>query len=451
MPKARANSKKAAPSTAKLAASADADKPLFEIDTTGSSSVRHALLADQAPAAARLRKGQSFKKPLRSELILAQRSNVPALSSKVVPSAEAQAKRVKAKLGKVDRATKEKLKRMTGRDGQGEGLWGLKSTGNREEAVSSAVRDAGKYDAWKAEQEAKGEDEDAAMKEVLAIHDPKTRPAPKAPTSLHSHPLLSTAQPRSVAIPHPGMSYNPAHDHHQALLASALVRYEAEEERDERGQDAKEALDEMRRLARGREAWEVYEEEVGSGEEDEELAIVDPEAQAYKELLKRRAAKRKTKVQRNTKLRVTAEMRDLADRRAMKKRIASVQHAKDVQAEILAAKNLSLEEKAAALKVRKARLAERGLARYRSGPSRVPDAPVTFQLGDELAENLRTLQPEGNLWKEWVNSGMRRGKVPVERANESKKGGKRGGRGHDKGHGMREFEKHAFKRFDSLS
>ncbi|EGU13354.1 putative membrane protein [Rhodotorula toruloides ATCC 204091] len=436
MPKARANSKKAAPSTAKLAASADADKPLFEIDTTGSSSVRHALLADQAPAAARLRKGQSFKKPLRSELILAQRSNVPALSSKVVPSAEAQAKRVKAKLGKVDRATKEKLKRMTGRDGQGEGLWGLKSTGNREEAVSGAVRDAGKYDAWKAEQEAKGEDEDAAMKEVLAIHDPKTRPAPK---------------PRSVAIPHPGMSYNPAHDHHQALLASALVRYEAEEERDERGQDAKEALDEMRRLARGREAWEVYEEEVGSGEEDEELAIVDPEAQAYKELLKRRAAKRKTKAQRNTKLRVTAEMRDLADRRAMKKRIASVQHAKDVQAEILAAKNLSLEEKAAALKARKARLAERGLARYRSGPSRVPAAPVTFQLGDELAENLRTLQPEGNLWKEWVNSGMRRGKVPVERANESKKGGKRGGRGHDKGHGMREFEKHAFKRFDSLS
>ncbi|KAJ8297219.1 putative membrane protein [Rhodotorula toruloides] len=436
MPKARANSKKAAPSTAKLAASADADKPLFEIDTTGSSSVRHTLLADQAPAAARLRKGQSFKKPLRSELILAQRSNVPALSSKVVPSAEAQAKRVKAKLGKVDRATKEKLKRMTGRDGQGEGLWGLKSTGDREEAVSGAVRDAGKYDAWKAEQEATGDDEDAAMKEVLAIHDPKTRPAPK---------------PRSVAIPHPGMSYNPAHDHHQALLASALVRYEAEEERDERGQDAKEALDEMRRLARGREAWEVYEEEVGSGEEDEELAIVDPEAQAYKELLKRRAAKRKTKAQRNTKLRVTAEMRDLADRRAMKKRIASVQHAKDVQAEILAAKNLSLEEKAAALKVRKARLAERGLARYRSGPSRVPDAPVTFQLGDELAENLRTLQPEGNLWKEWVNSGMRRGKVPVERANESKKGGKRGGRGHDKGHGMREFEKHAFKRFDSLS
>lgn len=474
MPKARANSKKAAPSTAKLAASADVDKPLFEIDTTGSSSVRHALLADQAPAAARLRKGQSFKKPLRSELILAQRSSVPALSSKAVPSAEAQARRVKAKLGKVDRATKEKLKRMTGRDGQGEGLWGLKSNGDREEAVSSAVKDAGKYDAWKAEQEAKGDDEDAAMKEVLAVHDPKTRPAPKvrlglsafalsrgaltasffskqAPTSLHSHPLLSTAQPRSVAIPHPGMSYNPAHDHHQALLASALVRYEAEEQRDERGQEAKEALDEMRRLAKGREAWEVYEEEVGSGEEDEELAIVDPEAQAYKELLKRRAAKRKTKAQRNTKLRVTAEMRELAERRAMKKRIASVQHAKDVQAEILAAKNLSLEEKAAALKARKARLEESGLARFRSGPSRVPDAPVTFQLGDELAENLRTLQPEGNLWKEWVNSGMRRGKVPVERANESKKGGKRGGRGHDKGHGMREYEKHAFKRFDTLS
>jgi nucleolar protein 53 len=158
-------------------------------------------------------------------------------------------------------------------------------------------------------------------------------------------------------------------------------------------------------------------------------------------LLKRRAAKRKTKAQRNTKLRVTEEARELALRREMKKRVASIQHVKDVDAEILATKELSLEEKAQLLKVRKDRLNSQGLTRFRSGPSRVPDAHVAFQLGDELAENLRTLQPEGNLWKEWVGSGMRRGKVPVERANESKKGGKRGGRGHDKHHKMKEVEK----------
>lgn len=178
MPKAqRANSKKAAPSSKRAQQAADADKPLFEVDTKGSSQVRHALLADQAPAAARLRKGASFRKPLRSDLILAQRSAVPALSSKVAPTADIQAKRAKAKLGAVDRATKEKLKRMTGRDGQGEGLWGIKS-GPGEEAVPSSVKEAGKYDAWTPAPKPDA-DEDAEMKKVLAVHSAKTRPVPK--------------------------------------------------------------------------------------------------------------------------------------------------------------------------------------------------------------------------------------------------------------------------------
>lgn len=253
--------------------------------------------------------------------------------------------------------------------------------------------------------------------------------------------LTTGSTPRSIPIPHPGTSYNPSHEHHQALLSRTLVAYTAAEARDIRGQDIKDAMDASRVLARGVEAWEAYADEVGSGEEDSDGGIVDPEAQAFKDLMKRRAAKRKTKQQRNNKLRVTEEARELALRREMKKRVASVQHVKDVDAEILATKELSLEEKAQILKVRKARLAEQGLTRFRSGPSRVPDASVAFQLGDELAENLRTLQPEGNLWKEWVGSGMRRGKVPVERANESKKGGKRGGRGHDKMHKYKEVEK----------
>ncbi|GAA6038664.1 hypothetical protein JCM8097_009473 [Rhodosporidiobolus ruineniae] len=445
MPKARANSKKAAPSTASLASKAEQEQPLFTVDTLGSAQVRHQLLADQAPGAARLRKGQSFKKPLRSDLILAQRSAVPALSSKVTPSADAHAKRVKAKLGNVDRKTKEKLKRLAGKDGQGQGLWGIKS-GDQGEAVTDAVKQSGRYDAWEKEAEEEG---DKAMKAHLALNDPARKPAPKAPSTLHNHQLLSSGSaPRSIPLPHPGSSYNPSHEHHQALLSSALDHHSAVEVREDRGKDIKEAMDASRVAARGVEVWEAYEDEVGSGESDEEMNIVDPEAQAVKDRMKKRAAKRKTQQQRNAKLRVAEEAFELAKRREMKKRVASVQHVKDVDAELLKAEELSLEEKALALKVRKARLAEQGLTRFRSGPSRVPDAPVTFQLGDELAENLRTLQPEGNLWKEWVSSGMRRGKVPVERANEGKRGGKRGGRGHDKNHKMREVEKFAWKRFE---
>ncbi|BGP44403.1 hypothetical protein JCM10450v2_000214 [Rhodotorula kratochvilovae] len=444
MPKHRANNKKAAPSTAQLDQSAQDSRPLFEIDTQGSSTVRHQLNADQGPAGSRLRKGQSFKKPLRSDLILAQRSSEPALTSRVVPSADAQAKRVKERLGKVDRATKDKLRRLAGKDGQGEGLRGVK-TGDKGEAVEN-VKDAGRYDAWAAAQKkAVDEDEDAAMQEILTNNHPKTKPAPKAPATLAKHAILEAAQHRAISIPHPGSSYNPSHEHHQALLASALEHCTAAELRDERGSAAKDAMDASRVSARGLETWEAYEEEVGSGESDAELQIVDPEAHAHKELLKRRAARRKTTKQRTTATRVAAEAHALAERRAMKKRIASVQHVRALDGGITAAENLSLEEKALALRARKVRLAERGLTRFRSGPSRVPDAPVSFQLGDELADNLRTLQPEGNLWKEWVNSGMRRGRVPVERANEGKKGGKRGGRGHDKGHSYKEVEKFSYK------
>ncbi|GAA5844808.1 hypothetical protein JCM3766R1_003324 [Sporobolomyces carnicolor] len=445
MPKAsRANSKKAAPSSVQHERQLAASQPLFEIDTAGSASVRRTLLADQQPAQGRLRKGQSIHKPLRSDLILAQRSDVPALSSRVVPSATAQQKRNQAKLAKVDRQTKEKLKRLAGRDGDGQGLWGIKS-GKSGEELSDAVKLAGGYDAWKAKEQP-SQDDDTAMKEFLAIHDHKNRPVPKAPATLHSHQILEGNAHRSIAIPHPGTSYNPAHEHHQALLSTALDRYTADEAREERGQDVKDLMDEARLNARGKEVWQAYEEEVGSGEDDDD----DDEAkdqvdQDEVDRLRKKLPKRKTRQQRNSKLRVAEEARQLAQRREMKKRIAAVHNVKSVEKEILDEEKLSLEEKALALKMRKARLAERGLTRFRSGPSRVPDAAVHFQLGDELADNLRTLQPEGNLWKEWVASGMRRGKVPVERANESKKGGKRGGRGRDKGSKMKEVEKYSYK------
>lgn len=252
------------------------------------------------------------------------------------------------------------------------------------------------------------------------------------PSTLHDHPLLSSgAGPRAIPLPHPGMSYNPTHPHHQALLSNALSHYTAVELREDRAQPVKDAVDELLTSTRGREAWEIYEEEVGSGEDDDDAALEDPEAVELR--LRKKLPKRKTQQQRNKKLRVAAEALALAQRRASRARVASVVTAPKVLEGLDEARELSVAEKAAAIKLRKAKIALQGLTRLRSGPSRVPDAPVAYQLGEELADNLRTLAPEGNLWRDWVGSGMRRGKVPVERANENKKGGKRGGRGKDKG------------------
>lgn len=243
------------------------------------------------------------------------------------------------------------------------------------------------------------------------------------------------------------MSYNPAHPDHQALLGKALTHYTVVEEREERGQPIKDAMDEARLLAKGLEPWEIYEGEVGSGEEEGDE--IDDEMNgggAAAGMKKKKLSKRKTQSQRNKKLMVAAEALALSLRRASKARIASVVNAPAVNAALTESTELSLAEKALALKTRKAKIAEAGLTRLRSGPSRVPDAPVTFQLGEELADNLRTLTPEGNLWRDWIGSGMRRGKVPVERANISKKGGKKGGRGHDKGHNLKTVKKHGWKR-----
>lgn len=249
-----------------------------------------------------------------------------------------------------------------------------------------------------------------------------------------------------MPLPHPGMSYNPSQSHHQALLGKALTHYTAVEDREERGQPIKDAMDEARKAMKGLEPWEIYEQEVGSGEEDSGAEEEDPEALELR--LKKKLSKRKTKQQRSKKVLIAAEALALSLRRAARARNASVVNAKAVNVEIGEELELSLAEKALTLKIRKARVAERGLTRLRSGPSKVPDQPVTYQLGEELADNLRTLTPEGNLWREWVGSSMRRGKLSVERANESKKGGKRGGRGKDKGSKTKEVGKFAWKRFE---
>ncbi|KAK4052869.1 hypothetical protein OIO90_004145 [Microbotryomycetes sp. JL221] len=459
----RANSKKAAPSSAALStalqgdgsssnSSFDVSTPLFEVDTVGSSKVRHQLLANQQPAQARLRKGQSFNKQLKSDEILAQRSSVPALQSRVVANSDNSRKR---KLAQVDRKTKDKLKRIAGRDGQGQGLWGVKSSNDRPEMITEAVKQAGTFDAWAQNDksalatETEG-DQDASMQQVLNAHKQKKV---KVPPTLHAHQLLGKAEgPKSIVLPHPGMSYNPDYTEHQALLSETLDKFETLEARDERGQAVKDAMDDVRKAALGKDVWELYEDEVGSGEddgdedhdEDHDDDDTDEVGGAVAGSLPKKQPRRKTQKQRNAKVRLREEQQELARRRSARQRIASVAAAPTIAAALKQAEQMSLEDKALALKIQKARLAKQGLTRFRSGPSRVPDQQPTFQLGEELSENLRTLKPEGNLWRDWVGSNMRRGRVPVERANESKKGGRQG-RGHDKHHKMREVEKYSYK------
>ncbi|KAM0756615.1 hypothetical protein T439DRAFT_376781 [Meredithblackwellia eburnea MCA 4105] len=446
----RANSKKASSSTSsskKKAAVVDNEAPLFEIDTQGSSSVRHSLLhsftTDNA-AQPRLRKGTSFTKPLKSDQILAVRSSVPAMTGRKVPSTEVGRKKDSEKRKHIDKETRERLKRLAGRAGKGEGLWGVKDgEGNaREEGLKklNAV-----YDAWKVEEvEELKEDEDEAMKKY--VNEKVNGRVPKAPSTLHQHSLLSSSfTPSAILLPHPGTSYNPSQEAHQSLLRTALTHYTAVEEREERAVPVKEAMDAVRGGERGRELWEMYEDEVGSGEEDEAEEGEDGVTEPSEQQQKKKQTKRKTRQQRNATQRHSSEQKVLALRRASRALAASTVHAKSVLSSITSSQALSLEEKAAALKLQKTRLATNGLTRFRSGPSKVPAAAMNFQLGEELSEDLRTLKPEGNLWREWLGSNMRRGRIGVERANEGFKRAGKGGRGRDKGSKLKEVDKYTYK------
>lgn len=175
MGKVKRNSKKSAPPSTLPSTS----ELLFQVDTVGSSSVRHTLLHAETsanPASGRLRKGASFNKPLKSDLILAVRSSVPALTGRVVPSAETVVKKDKEKMGRVDRATKERLNRIAGRDGKGTGLWAVKSGGAKEEALTEAVRSAGEYDAWEVKVKTVDHKEDLALQKELALNTQKNIP-----------------------------------------------------------------------------------------------------------------------------------------------------------------------------------------------------------------------------------------------------------------------------------
>lgn len=154
---------------------------LFQVDTAGDNSVRqslqHAASSSGAATGGRLRKGESFNKPLKSDQILAARSNVAAISSRKVPNALTVIKKDQEKAGRVDRATKERLKRMTGRDGQGSGLWSVKSGAPREELETAAMKSAGEYDAWEVIVEPIVVGEDLALKAI--VKENTTRVIPK--------------------------------------------------------------------------------------------------------------------------------------------------------------------------------------------------------------------------------------------------------------------------------
>jgi len=108
--------------------------------------------------------------------------------------------------------------------------------------------------------------------------------------------LNPTAVPKAIVLPHPGESYNPVYDDHQAILAAEHAKALAEEKAAERQAEMK------NKIMQGREDHQDtretgYADEVGSGDEEEDDDNEEVAGETTEDK-KKRKSRRKTDKQR---------------------------------------------------------------------------------------------------------------------------------------------------------
>ncbi|KAF8273558.1 tumor suppressor protein Gltscr2 [Lactarius quietus] len=366
------------------------DSELFVIDTKGDDKVRKSL-----PCFSRA--------SLRSHQIISQRSAVPAVYARPRNSL-------------VSARDKERLLRIARKDRRGP----LNSivdplqpgAGSALLEVSEAVKKSGEYDVWSAE----------AAPNVEA----KVK-APDVP-----HPRTAIALP-AVPAPHAGTSYNPPEAAHTTLL---LTAHEAELRR---VQEAEALAATKARILSARNADEegttrgMLIDKPG----DEPAETEDREPESANPMINNAAVPlRKTKQQRRKAEKLRAEKRALVERALRKRLHASVDTAKSLRKAADKTQATRAQIAAERRAKREALLAQSGLAGQKFGKHIVREGEVDVQLGEELSESLRGLQPTGNLFRDRYLSMQHRALIEPRGPVLPKKRKR-----------MVEYEKHAWKRF----
>ncbi|KAN0139189.1 Ribosome biogenesis protein Nop53/GLTSCR2 [Lactarius tabidus] len=365
------------------------DSELFVVDTKGDDKVRKSL-------------PRFSRASLKSHQIITQRSAIPAVYARPRKSL-------------VSARDKERLLRIARKDRRGP----LNSivdhsqpgAGSALLEVTEAVKQSGQYDVWSAE----------AAPNVEA----KVK-APDVP-----HPRTAIALP-AVPAPHAGTSYNPPEAAHTTLL---LAAHEAELRR---VQEA-EALEATKARILG--ARNTDHEGTTRGmlidkpgddpaESERELESVN--------LIKNNAAMpaRKTKQQRRKAEKLRAEKQALVQRALRKRLHASVDTAKSLRKAADKTQATRAQIAAERRAKREALLAQSGLAGQKLGKHVVREGEVDVQLGEELSESLRGIQPTGNLFRDRYLSMQHRALVEPRGPVLPKKQKR-----------IVEYEKHAWKRF----
>jgi len=342
---------------------------LFAVDTTGSAEIQKAV--------------SKRHKPLKADEILAQRSAVPAVSSR-------------KRLSDIANEGKRKKAKVSGKEY--DRLRSIAYGGDQVKKDLVQTGDDASYDPW-AVQEVKRDPQFSFLEEKKAKREPSTlKHAPVSQTRT-GKPIPAVRKPTG------GKSYNPKfEDWQNELMRESDKAVEAEKKR------LQEAREEAERLERA-----AAESESDSGEE----SVWESEWEGFSEedeSLKKKRPERKTPSQRN-KIKRRKEKERLAKHEAKTK-------AKEAQVAKIKELAKSVEEKEKARDKVKSVLdkqvdegadeegeEEELSKRQLRGRAPIPEAPLEIVLPDELRDSLRLLKPEGNLLKDRFRSMMIRGKV----------------------------------------
>lgn len=382
---------------------------LFVEDRSGQET----LLAKQART----------KRPLKS---------LEILQNKIGHAPLVPAKKQKQAAG-VDKKVEQRLRKMIGRQHVG--------TQGDASAIADASADVVKknlgsvYDVWgssapSTSAHVKGKSKAAAGKEKDWIPLTHSKPAVHVPKTLRRDDYNNIASKLpAVDLPHPGTSYNPDLESHEALIQEAYEiekRLEENEQMDKAEREnwqaklatiiAREAElrtqkdDDIKRyrgmdvdmpgINSDSEASASEDEEDAQQEEDEEQDGAQTSEPKRKTRQQRARAKRARQQQLEAAARKQARIEAAAILQlpALKRRQARLASARAQAAE---ARRLQKEQI----------LAKQGLAGLKVGKHKVPAQKLDVQVGDELSESLRTLKPEGNLFRDRYNKLQARGVV----------------------------------------
>ncbi|XAO22437.1 hypothetical protein I312_101208 [Cryptococcus bacillisporus CA1280] len=357
-------------------------------------------------------KAKRQHKPLRSLAILSERSAVPSLTSRVSKTAPQKKKPL------LSSAEKERLKRIARKtqafsDGTGLASADIKARGPVEN------------DVWEEEQAFEvegGFGEETIVKKKVKV--PLTIARQRAA-------YLGSVD-KAVETPEGGVSYNPSAESHAKLIDEAykeeLAAVEREKEEAALIEKFGSVVEARRHIERSEFAEGML---VGDGESDGE------ESSGDQDLPEKKASKRKTTAQRNRQARQRA-IEEAARQEKEKRKLAN-----SVSSLAAFKREVERKQKEQAEKERIAKLAKKEKERRgkqegeKVGKYRVQKKRVEVQLGEDLAESLRQVKPEGNLFKDRFLALQKRALVEPRVPQLPKK----------KALKIKEFEKHAWKRF----